>query len=110
MGVFESEGHEDCVALLLEVLLGDPGGRSKLVELVESGHEFTLVDWCVAPVVPALLAPFALLDFALVALSDNASLVCALTSPSHVERPDRTRVIVRQLRVIWNSERHVRCA
>jgi hypothetical protein len=79
LGVFEAEGHEDVVPLALEVVLCDRSARSKLVEVVEPGHDLRLVDRFGTVLVSALLASFALGNFAVVALSGDASLVCAVT-------------------------------
>ena len=78
-GVFEAEGHEDVVPLAFEVVFCDRSRRSKLVEVVEPGHDLGLVDLFGALLVTALLASFVLGRLAVVALSGDASLVCALT-------------------------------
>ena len=82
--VFEAEGHEDVVPLAFEVVLCDCSRRSKLVEVVEPGHDLGLVDRFGALLVSALLASFALGRLAVVALSGDASLVCAVT---HLDVP-----------------------
>ena len=59
--------------------LCDCPARSKLVEVVEPRHDLRLVDRIGIVLVSALLASFALGYLPVVALSGDASLVCAVT-------------------------------
>ena len=85
-GVFEAEGHEDVVALALEVFFCDGSGRSKLVEVVEPGHHVDFVDRFGTLLVSGLLASFALGRLAVVALSGDAPLF-ALSLPRLISTP-----------------------
>jgi hypothetical protein len=67
------------VPLALEVVFCDGSGRSKLVEVVEPGHDLGLVGWTGVFLVSALLTSFAFGSFAVVALSCHASLVGAFS-------------------------------
>ena len=93
-GVFEAEGHEDVVPLAFEVVFCDRSRRSKLVEVVEPGHDLGLVDRFGALLVSALLASFVLGRLAVVALSGDAPLVRAFTSPAHLNTPIVSRPFV----------------
>ena len=82
---FEADGHEDFMALALEVFFGDGSGRSKLVEVVEPGN-VDFVDRFGTLLVSGLLASFALGRLAVVALSGDAPLF-ALSLPRLISTP-----------------------
>jgi hypothetical protein len=86
-GVFEAERYEDFVALAFEVVFGDGSRRSKLVELVEPGHDLGLVGRSGGFLVSALLASLSLGRFSVVALGGYPSLASTFTSPAHFDLP-----------------------